>query len=104
MGNWAVCVECMSCPLATWTAIGLGAGHTLVRLCGDAKKWPVLPESMIIGGAGPGVVGAVLSVYRQVAQLVWVPGVPLTYSCFGEGCLRSSRVCRGCLAGRSLDW
>ena len=100
-----MCVECMSWPLATWTATGLDVAFTWVRSWVEAKKWPVLPESTMMGGAGPGGVGRCSCVWRQWARLVDVPGVPLTYSCFvAEVGLRSSRVLRCRLLVRSGGW
>ena len=62
------CVDCMVWLLATWTVMGLEAGRMLVSWLGDAKKWPVLPESRMMGGVGPSRADA------QVGLLVLVHG------------------------------
>ena len=96
-GSCAVCVECMSWPLATWTAMGLDVAAMLVRPCAEAKKCPVLPESTMMGGAGPGVVGCGSQVCNPTSRLVDLPGVPPSYSCLVGVGLGSSRVLRCCL-------
>jgi hypothetical protein len=75
--SWAVWVECMNWPLATWTATGFVVGCTERREVELAKKWPVLPESRMMGGEGPGRAEGRVAARLAVPQLWVAPGVPL---------------------------
>jgi hypothetical protein len=103
MGRLAVCVEVITCWLATWTTMGFLAGCLLRTGVVLVTKLPLLPESSIVkGGEGPSVEFK-LQTSLSIKLLLWVPGVPLTQvlSCGGVDALSVLRVLG---RGRRLDF
>ena len=66
--------------------MGLVVGRTLVSWSVEAKKWPVEPESRMMGGEGPGKVYLAMMAWLATCWSLWLLGLPLSYStCFASG-------------------
>jgi hypothetical protein len=101
-GSSAVWVDCMYCWFAICTWIGVVVGCTFINSADGAKWCPVLPESIKVGGgAGPSVVGSMLTLLLTLSSQLGVLGVPPSQAlALGPSLgpslslLRCMRVCR----------